>query len=474
VASSVESKDRRELTSKMIVESKHLAVADIVTLAQKRGLHEIWVNDVGAVTWAQFGIAVAAARLECEGNGVVAGSVVEVAAEERLGFIAWLFGAASVGAVVAPVRRGNASFSPLEQFVRIDWRVVDGRLSRAGSGTMAPASQKLLAVLQGRRHPGLILATGGTTGTPKVVLHDLTALLATVPVKDGHPWRTLALMRFDHIGGLDSAWRALGGRQVLVAPPGEITPEKVAATIERHRVEVLPATPSFLNLLLMADAHRSRNLSSLRVVPYGAEPMPPSLLERLKLALPHVEFVQRFGTSETGSLPVRGVGGSLSLSEKKEGFSWKIVEGELWVRSPARALGYLSGDTGGFDEAGWFHTGDVADMLPDGSMRILGRRTELINVGGEKVLPAEVENALLRHPLIADCRVGQWPNALLGQVVSAEIVWRGPEQDAISVKRQVHEFARDLIARHKLPVVVQLVKSIESTRSLKKSRNVRS
>ena len=113
-------------------------------------------------------------------------------------------------------------------------------------------------------------------------------------------------------------------------------------------------------------------------------------------------------------------------------------------------------------------------MLPDGSMRILGRRTELINVGGEKVLPAEVENALLRHPLIADCRVGQWPNALLGQVVSAEIVWRGPEQDAISVKRQVHEFARDLIARHKLPVVVQLVKSIESTRSLKKSRNVRS
>jgi acyl-CoA synthetase (AMP-forming)/AMP-acid ligase II len=332
----------------------------------------------------------------------------------------------------------------------------------------APLFDQLCA----RNHPGLILATGGTTGVPKLVLHDLTALLATVPVRTVRSRRTLPLMRFDHIGGLDMAWRALAGKQVLVAPPAEFTPEAVARTIARHRVEVMPATPSFLNLLLMAEIHRTHDLGSLRVVPYGAEPMPAGLLERLRAALPQVEFTQRFGTSETGALPVRNLGAGLVLREGQAGFAWKIVDDELWVQSPARALGYLSGQAKGFDTPGWFQTGDLAEQLPDGTVRVLGRREELINVGGEKVLPGEVESVLLTHPLVADCRVGSEPNAVLGQVVAADIVWRGPERDAVAVKRMLHAFISGLIARQKLPVVVRLVEVIDSTRNLKKLRLV--
>lgn len=457
----------------MSEESKHLAVADLAALARRRGNRAVWVNDVGEVTWAEFGAAIEAARQECADRRVQPGSVVEVMAEERLGFLAWVFGAAAVGAIVAPLRRASPLVSPWQNFVKIDWRVSDGRLSRVGAGVMATASERLFAELRARGHPGLILATGGTTGTPKLVLHDLAALLATVSVKEGHPWRILPLMRFDHIGGLDMAWQALGRRQILVAPPAKFSPETVAASIERHRVEVLPATPSFLNLLLISGAHRLQNLRSIRIVPYGAEPMPASLLERLRSELPQVEFVQRFGTSETGSLPVHGVGGGLALGREERGFAWKIVEGELWVRSPARALGYLSGETGGFDSDGWFRTGDLAESFPDGAIRIRGRRTDLINIGGEKVLPEEVESALLRHPLVADCRVGPEPNALLGQIVAAEIVWLGTEQDALAVKRQVHDFARDLIAQHKLPTVVRLVKTVDSSSALKKPRNFR-
>jgi acyl-CoA synthetase (AMP-forming)/AMP-acid ligase II len=291
-----------------------------------------------------------------------------------------------------------------------------------------------------------------------------------VPVRTGRARRTLPLMRFDHIGGLDMAWRALAGRQILVAPPAELTPEAVAATIARHRVEIMPATPSFLNLLLMAEVHRTHDLGSLRIVPYGAEPMPAGLLERLRAALPQVEFVQRFGTSETGALPVRNVGAGLVLREDQAGFAWKIVDDELWVQSPARALGYLSGNAHGFDVSGWFRTGDLAERLPDGTVRVLGRREELINVGGEKVLPGEVEDMLLTHPLVADCRVGAEPNAVLGQVVAAEIVWRGPERDAVVVKRLLHDFASGLIARQKLPTVVRLVEALDATRNLKKLR----
>jgi acyl-CoA synthetase (AMP-forming)/AMP-acid ligase II len=403
-------------------------------------------------------------------NRVRHGSVVEVVVEERLGFLAWVLGAAAAGVVVAPVRRGTGTGSYLQKFVPVEWLVAEGRIERVNSGAASPAATLLLDKLLARRHPGLILSTGGTTGTPKLVLHDLAALLATIPVREARPRRILPLMRFDHIGGLDVAWRAIGCAQVLISPPAETSPQRVAATIELHRVDTLPATPSFLNLMLMAEVHRSHDLSSLTLIPYGAEPMPASLLEKLKRALPNVEFIQRFGTSETGALPVRGIGAGLALRDGNGKYAWKVVDGELWVRSPAQALGYLSGDTGGFRTDGWFRTGDVADSLPDGSIQVRGRRTEVINVGGEKVLPDEVESALMRHPMVADCRVSPKPNALLGQVVSAEIVWRGQEQDVIAVKHLIHDFARDLIAPHKLPAFVQLVKAIGSAPTKKKLR----
>ena len=323
-----------------------------------------------------------------------------------------------------------------------------------------------------RNHPGLILATGGTTGSPKLVLHDLQSLLATIPIGSAPARRTLPLMRFDHIGGLDMAWRALAGQQVLVAPPAVLTPETVAATIARHRVEVMPATPSFLNLLLLSGATFSHDLSSLRVVPYGAEPMPAGLLRRLEAAWPEVRFVERFGTSETGTLPVCGSGEGLRMREDTAGFDWKVVEDELWVSSPSCALGYLSEHATGFDSSGWFRTGDLATMGPDGSVRVLGRREELINVGGEKVLPGEVEGVLLAHPEVADCRVFAATNGLLGQVVAAEVVWRGPERDTLTVKRSLQQFASASLARHKLPAVVRLVETVATTRHQKKDRSV--
>ncbi|HTQ32072.1 MAG TPA: fatty acid--CoA ligase family protein [Opitutaceae bacterium] len=449
----------------------HLSVEAIIALARERADAEVWRDDAGARSWREFGAAAEAAQRQCLEAGATPGSVIVGPGEATFESLAWLFGAAATGAVVAPLRRERAGEIPgWKKFIEVGWQVADGRIARVGEGTAAPAAARLLARLCERNHPGLILATGGTTGTPKLVLHDLTALLATVPVKAGRPRRTLPLMRFDHIGGLDMAWRALAGGQVLVTPPAELTPEAVAAAIARHQVEVMPATPSFLNLLLMSEAGRTHDLSSLRIVPYGAEPMPAGLLERLRAALPHVDFVQRFGTSETGALPVRHRGDGLVLREDREGFAWKIVDGELWIQSPARALGYLSGPAGGLEEPDWFRTGDLAEQRPDGTVRVLGRREELINVGGEKVLPGEVENALLAHPLVADCRVRAEPNAVLGQIVAAEIVWRGPERDAVAVKRVLHGFAAGLIARQKLPAVVRLVEAIQATRNLKKAR----
>ena len=448
-----------------------LSVQSFPALVERRALRDLWIDDHGSQTWLEFGAAVRAAQAACATEGVTSGEIVVTPGEATAEALAWLLGAAGAGAIVAPLRRERVpELDRWKRSVRIGWQVVDGRLLRVDEGTVMPVAARLLDELRGRGQPGLILATGGTTGTPKLVLHDLAALLATVPVKQGAARRVMPLMRFDHIGGLDMAWRALGSGHLIVTPPAELTPDAVATAIERHAVEVLPATPSFLNLLVTAEAYRTHTLSSLRVVPYGAEPMPVNLLARLRAALPKVEFVQRFGTSETGALPVSDAGAGLLLGNDSAGFTWKIVDEELWVRSPARALGYLAGGGSGFDADGWFRTGDLAERLLDGSVNVLGRREELINVGGEKVLPAEVESVLLDHPLVVDCRVRAEPSPLLGQVVGVEVVWRGPETDAVVVKRALHAFAGELLPRHMLPVIVRLVSAVDTTGNWKKNR----
>jgi acyl-coenzyme A synthetase/AMP-(fatty) acid ligase len=443
----------------------------VASLAASRGDQPVWSGPAGDRTWADFGALVAAAASRCVAAGVADGEVVVIPGEERLESLAWGLGAGLVGAVVAPLRSDrHAERSGWTAHFRVAWSAGDGGLERVGQGDFSRRAAGLFDLLRARGHPGLILASGGTTGTPKLLLHDLNALLATVPVRSGRPWRTLPLMRFDHIGGLDMAWRALAGGQILVEPPPVISPQTVAATIARHRVEVLAATPSFLNLLLLSDAPRTHDLGTLRVVPYGAEAMPAGLLDRLRSALPAVEFVQRFGTSETGTLPVVAGEGGMRLRPGAAGYEWKVLGGELWVLSPGRALGYLSGGSDRWDESGWFQTGDLAESLSDGSIRVLGRMQDLINVGGEKVLPDEVESFLLGHPQVADCRVGAAANAVLGQVVAADVVWLGPERDPVAVRRLVQHYAEGRIARHKVPVAVRLVDSIASTRNGKKLR----
>lgn len=454
-------------------DTETLSLETLSALAERRADAAVWSDAAGDRTWREFAGLVARCAAAGREAGVRPADIVVAPGDATLEALAWIFGLAALGAVVAPLRAARAGeIEGWKCFARLHWRVRGENVVRIPGGAQPQQkAAQLLADLQARRRPGLILATGGTTGTPKLVLHELGALLATVRVKDSAPRRLLPLMRFDHIGGLDMAWRALAGGHVLVAPPAELSPEAVAAVVAAQRVDVLPATPSFLNLLVASGALERHDFTSLRTVPYGAEPMPIGLLGRLRAALPRVEFVQRFGTSETGALPVVELGAGLCLGDDAAGFTWKIVEDELWVRSPARALGYLAGDNGALDSSGWFRTGDLAEKLPDGSVRVLGRLRELINVGGEKVLPAEVEGVLAAHPLVADCRVSAAPSALLGQVVAAEIVWRGPETDAVAVKRALHEFAAERLPRHKLPAAVRLVGAVTTTANLKKERS---
>ena len=302
------------------------------------------------------------------------------------------------------------------------------------------------------------------------MVQDLTVLLATYEGRRRHRLPILALLGFDHIGGLNTLFGALASGTTLVVP-GARSPAQVAAAMERHRVAVLPASPTFLNLLLVSGEHRARDLSALRVITYGTEPMPLGLLQRLREAFPQARFIQTFGTSETGIIRTESPDpGSTFIRFTDPATEWKVVDEELWLRSRTQVGGYLDARDGAgkFTADGWFRTGDKVELGPQGTVRILGRLGEVINVGGEKLMPAEVESVILGLPSVLDCRVLGEANALIGQAVVAEVV-AAASADHEQLRAAIRNACRRALAAHKVPTRVRFVDVVSGPR-LKKNR----
>lgn len=311
----------------------------------------------------------------------------------------------------------------------------------------------LLAGLVAAGHAGLILFSSGSTGRPKAMVHDLDRLLETYRDKRARNLTMMVFLMFDHIGGLNTLFTALASGATIVLPATR-DPDDVCALIARHHVVVLPASPTFLNLVLVSEAWKRHNLSSLKIITYGTEPMPESLLQRLRAAFPAVRFVQTFGTSETGiSQTSSKSSGSTLLKLDDPNIEHRIVDGELWLRSRTQILGYLNHAMDSFTEDGWFKTGDLVEQEADGYVRIVGRRKELINVGGEKVLPAEVESVLMEMPEISDAVVYGEANSITGQIVCAKVVLSESGNPA-TIRQAVRVFCRSRLAPYKVPVKV--------------------
>ena len=166
---------------------------------------------------------------------------------------------------------------------------------------------------------------------------------------------------FDHIGGLNTLLNCLSMNVQMVFPETR-EPDHVAHLIEKYHVFVLPASPTFLNLMLIADCPKRYDLSSVRMITYGTEPMPESLLIKLKEAFPRVKFLQTFGTSETGISTTSSYSStSTFLKIDDPNTEYKIIDGELWLRSKTQIMGYLNSSMERFTEDGWFRTGDMVE-----------------------------------------------------------------------------------------------------------------
>ena len=233
-------------------------------------------------------------------------------------------------------------------------------------------------------------------------------------------------------------------------------------------MELLPTSPTFLNLLLLSGAHQRYDLSSLRLITYGTEMMPESTLRRVAEALPEVKLQQTYGLSELGILRSRSEGStSLWVKVGGEDFDLKVIDGVLWIKAKSAMMGYLNAPSP-FDEEGYMNTQDMVEVRGE-YVRFLGRRSEIINVGGQKVYPAEVESVILQMDEIVDVSVYGEDNPITGKMVVARVDPAAPAKPAM-LKRRIRQFCKDKLAPFKLPAKVVLAESQLHSDRFKKMR----
>ena len=331
------------------------------------------------------------------------------------------------------------------------------------------ASHKIINDLQNSKCAGLILFSSGSTGAPKAMIHNLDTLVDSYGDKKQKQINMLVFLMFDHIGGINTMLNILSMNATMIIPQNR-NADDICKLIEEYKIAVLPSSPTFLNLILINRSYEKYDLSSLRMITYGTETMPEGLLNRLKAVFSKVKFLQTFGTSETGIAATSSKSSSSTFMKiDDENLEYKIVDNELWLRSKTQILGYLNRSMESFTNDGWFKTGDLVELDNEGFIKIIGRNKEIINVGGQKVLPSEVESVLLGMDEIEDCLVYGEQNAITGQSVSCDVVLKHGIDDS-GFKILVRKFCKDKLDNFKIPTRVNVVQKTEFTERFKKSR----
>lgn len=318
---------------------------------------------------------------------------------------------------------------------------------------------------------GLILFSSGSTGKPKAMVHNLENLLSNYESKKAKEMNFLVFLMFDHIGGLNTMFNCLS-MGVSITIPSNRNPIDISKLIQQNKINVLPASPTFLNLMLIGDVFDNFDFSSLKMITYGTEAMPETLLFKLKAKLPSVKFLQTFGTSETGIAKTSSLSSSsIFLKFDDPNQEYKIVEDELWLRSKTQVLGYINHSNDNFTDDGWFKTGDRVEVTSDGFIKIIGRTKEIINVGGEKVMPSEVESVILELNAIQDCIVRSEKNAITGQMVCAEVVMKNGF-DFKNEKVKIKQHCKQRLDAYKVPARIIQIDAVLFTNRFKKNRQL--
>ncbi len=437
--------------------------------------------DDESLSWREVELRAGGVARRLSRHGVRVGDTVALQLPNGWGFVAALWGALKLGAIVSPI---NPLLSADER------RKVLAHLEPA---LVVEEVREEEAVWDsvGATGPALVLYTSGSTGEPKGAVLSHAALRAANeswagPVMGLVPGDiVLAALPMAHSLGLNGALLAPLFAGATVAVLERFTPDAALRAISRHRVTVLPAVATMFQRLLEVPGLSRDALGSLRIALSGAAPCPWELARQWKERT-GVRILRGYGMTELfrpisyladdpTDLPdsigraVPGVEVRIMSEERRALGPGEI--GELWIRSPAALENYLRApeETKAVMEEGWFRTGDLATISADGFVTIVGRKKELILRGGYSVVPGEVEAALLRHPAVAEAAVVGMAHAELGEEIVAFVSLR---PGARATPEDLVGFCRERLASFKCPRQVSIVADLpkSATGKVLKSR----
>jgi acyl-coenzyme A synthetase/AMP-(fatty) acid ligase len=324
-----------------------------------------------------------------------------------------------------------------------------------------------------------ILFTSGTSGTPKMVSHSLASLAGAIqpgsPLAGPRVWSTFYDIR--RYGGLQIFLRALMGGGSLALSSAEESTVAFLARAGSHAVTHMTGTPSHWRRALMSGAASRLTPQYVRL---SGEIADQAILDSLRAQYPQATIAHAFASTEAGvgfevDDGLAGIPESY-FGRATHGVELKVEDGSLRIRSPRTARHYLGPERAALvDAAGFVDTGDILE-LRDGRYHFNGRRGGIINVGGLKVHPEEVEAVINRHPRVQMSLVKSRKNPVTGAIVVAEIVLKPapattePALEDTAVKTQILENCHRALAAHKVPAAIRIVPSLEVTPSGKVAR----
>jgi long-chain acyl-CoA synthetase len=339
-----------------------------------------------------------------------------------------------------------------------------------------------------RKDLALLQYTGGTTGIPKgaMITHynlivNAEQIKAWVPLQpqDTH----LTVLPLFHIFGMTVGMNSpIYQRSTMILLPDPRDIHGVINTIEKYRPTIFPGVPTMYIALINTPGIEKRDLRSIRICVSGASALPGEVQRKFEAATGG-RLVEGYGLTETSPVthvnplddPQKNRPGSIGIPVPDT--EAKIVDletgqrdlpsgeaGELVIRGPQVMLGYWNkpDDNKTALRGGWFYTGDIATMDPDGYFRIVDRKKDMIDVSGFKVWPREVEETLFEHPAVQEAAVVGIPDARSGEAVKAFVVLKKESEGKVTAE-EISKFCKDRIASFKAPKFVEFKSELPKT-----------
>ena len=285
------------------------------------------------------------------------------------------------------------------------------------------------------------------------MVQNFTKLISSIKKpKKQKTLKFLIFLMFDHIGGINTLLNCLISGVPIVIPRDRNT-STIINLISKESINVLPTSPTFLNLLLMDENFEKEKFNSLKLITYGTERMPENLLQKLNLLLPKIKLLQTFGTSETGIVQTKSKSSNSNYFKIIDSnCEYKIIDNELFLKTINNIDNYINQESNNFKADGWYATGDIVEKDSDGFIKIIGRKNKIINVGGLKVLPSEVEEVINSVGGVIDSHVFSKENVILGNIVCANVY--SNYSDKTKLKLKIKNHCKLNLDKYKIPMKI--------------------